>query len=89
MFFYTSQPLILRQALQWKSCAFWNRAIAGVCRPLSNAYLNFSNVNVPPGEGNILPVRMLRVYCSFEQIQNYDPKWALILLKLRVCFVHG
>jgi hypothetical protein len=48
--FFTSQPKKLSRALYWKIYAPTRRAIAGVCRQLSNqlsnAYLNSYNVNV-------------------------------------------
>jgi hypothetical protein len=41
--FFTSRPC---HALQWRSCALEPRAIAGVWRQLSNAYLNSSYADV-------------------------------------------
>jgi hypothetical protein len=45
IFFCNSQLYNLRHALQWKSFVLENSAIAGVCRQLSSAYLNYSNAN--------------------------------------------
>jgi hypothetical protein len=40
-------------ALQWKSCALENRAIAGVFRQLFNEYLTSSNANFHPTVMNV------------------------------------
>ena len=44
--------------LQWKSCKNAPPAIPGVCRQLSNPYLNFSNVDVLLADRNVIVARL-------------------------------
>jgi hypothetical protein len=63
--------------LQIESC---ENALAGVCRQLSNAYLNSSNANVLPSANNnkvarpaALVVKWARAHAGFRFLKNLQP----------------